>query len=708
MNTHVQQRCLRVTTCLISGLVFMLNVHSVAALPSPTRATERDPVIRTVMAQSTIQGNKTAPGTTYTVGTGDYGETIVAINGEGTTVTLPDIQQEVASVAPNVKVLSLEDATNKVWLAHANLLIGRGVTLKLTTETVRWLKLRSQDGAIAATRATGEGSYDYKSFVWLRAQNGTILIDGVKVTSWDSAKNEYDTNVANGRSYLLAKGDARMNIANGELSYLGSADGESYGVSWRDTNSDQQPDVLRTRVTGEVTNSTLSYNYYGIYTFQASNMVFRGNRFHHNLSYGFDPHDFTNHVLVENNESFENGNHGFIISRGCNNFVFRGNTSYNNRYRIGEDERRAHGFMIDPGSPSSQYLQVPSFDNLYENNQAYGNDGYGMRVLGSNTNTIQNNVFRNNLQGVTIEQGSTGNTLTHNMISDNGLYGVFLFGGADSNAIEGNTITRSGSHGIYIKTGKNTVANNSILDNGTTGATPVGAGIATLRESTAAAALADFTLPNHRTSIATSAPELLGTTAQASDIAGNTMVGNMVSGNVEAGIELKNAVGTSVKGNTVSDNRDHGIYLTAGTRNTNVFQNVVSSNGGQGIRANGPDTTANTWSENQVFNNRDGGIVVTSAANSNIVVPRIARIGNLVIGNATPGAVIELFSDNGNQGQFFETRITASSDGSFRAERTWQGANITATATDSVGNSSAFAVNDDSQLTVVYIPLVQQ
>ena len=129
-------------------------------------------------------------------------------------------------------------------------------------------------------------------------------------------------------------------------------------------------------------------------------MVFRGNRFHHNLGYGFDPHDFTHHVLVENNQAFENGNHGFIISRGCNNFVFRGNVSYNNHYRLGEAERRAHGFMIDPGSPTSQYPQVASFDNLFENNQAYGNDGYGMRVLGANTNTIQSNTFRDNGQGI--------------------------------------------------------------------------------------------------------------------------------------------------------------------------------------------------------------------------------------------------------------------------------------------------------------------
>lgn len=710
---HVLARKLSLIVSIIAwiGAAPFLTLHPAQAaqadmLSSPTRREAHDPFVGAAMAKR--RSNVATPVATYTVGTGDHGETIISVSGEGAIVTLPEMQQALSSVAPNTRLLTLEDAQNKVWMAHANILVGHGVTLKLTQETVRWLKLRSQENDIAAPQAAGESSYNYKSFVWIRAQNATLLIDGVKITSWDPAKNDYDGNIADGRSYVLAKGDARMNIANSDLSYLGSADGESYGVSWRDTNSDQQPNLLRTRVTGEVTNSTFSYNYYGVYTFQASNMVFRGNRFHHNLGYGFDPHDFSHHVLVENNESFENGNHGFIISRGCNNFVFRNNVSHDNRYRLGEEERRAHGFMIDSGSPNSQYPQVASFDNLYENNQAYGNDGYGMRVLGSNTNTIQNNVFRDNLQGVTIEQGSSGNTLKNNLIDGNGLYGVFLFGGADSNTIEGNTIARNGSHGVYIKTGKNMVAGNTVRGNGTTGAVPVGAGIATLRESDQNAAIADFILPGQRTSIAATAPELLGNVANSSDVTGNQFVGNTISGNAEAGIELKNAVGTSVQGNTATGNYGHGIYLTSGTRATSVTQNVVSGNYGQGIRANGADTTANTWSRNQVFGNRDGGIVTTSGTNGGIAAPKLVRQGNVVSGSAAPGAVIEFFSDAGGQGRFFETSATAGGDGSFRVERVWQGANVNATATDSSGNTSAFAQNGRTLLPAVYAPVAQR
>ncbi len=396
--------------------------------------------------------------------------------------------------------------------------------------------------------------YNYQSFASLRTHSGVIRIDGVKISSWDPAANTYDTDVSNGRSYLLAKYNARMDIKNAELTYLGSADGESYGVSWRDINDAEAPDQLLTRVTGEVLNSSFSYNYYGVYTFQAANMVFRGNKFHHNIGYGFDPHDYSHHFTVEDNEAFENGNHGFIISRGCNNFVFRRNKSYNNRYTIGTDDRRAHGFMIDPGSPNSQFPQVASHHNLIENNQATGNDGYGVRVVGANDNTIQNNSFADNLQGITLEQGSTGNILKGNTISGSKLYGIYLIGGSDGNTISGNTITRSGKHGVYVKTGKNTISENTSSDNGSIEAgVPVGSGIAFLRESDVAAAAADLRLPGSGVSLAALAPELISTT-EASEVADNIVTKNTVARNRDEGIELKSTVNTRVESNTVEGN----------------------------------------------------------------------------------------------------------------------------------------------------------
>lgn len=638
----------------------------------------------------------------YTIGTGSNGETTVFISGEGANITLPEIQHNLKVISPTAELLVLEDAASKVWLSNVSLFIGRGVTLTLTTDTVSWLKLRSQEDDIqlAPARAAADEppAYNYKSFTTLRTYNGAILIDGVKITSWDPNSGTFDTNIANGRSYLLAKYDARLDVKNADLSYLGSSDGESYGVSWRDINESAQPDVLLTRVTGDVVNSTFSNNYYGIYTYQARDMLFRGNTFRNNIGYGFDPHDFSHNFLIEDNQAYENGNHGFIISRGCNNFVFRRNKSYNNRYTVGNEDRNAHGFIIDPGSPNSRYPQEPSFDNLLEDNQAYGNDGYGLRILGSISNTVRLNSFSNNLQGITLEQGSTANLIDGNTITGSGLYGIYAFRGADGNTLTGNTITTSGKHGIYLKTGGNLVTKNTITENGAVvEGVPSGSGIAMLQETEQSPAAALIT-------------RQIGALAQISAVANNVMTENSIARNADDGIELKNATGTLVEANIITDNGGNGVYLANGSSTNMVKANSISGNIGHGIRTVGADVVANTWTANAVYENRAGGIVNTSGANNGIKPPEITRAGNEIVGTTLPNALVELFSDDRGQGRYFEARVASEADGSFRVAQNWQGRIVNATVTDQAGNSSGFAVNLGFNPSVgpLYLPLVSR
>lgn len=608
-----------------------------------------------------------------------------------TTLTLPDIQRAVQTLTTTQL---LEDQGNGVWQLNASLFIRSNVVLELTSDTVTWLKLRSQGKTIAL--AAEEEAYNYRSFVTIRTHDGTIVIDGVKITSWDPNEQTYDTDISNGRSYILAKYDARLDIKNAELSYLGFADGESYGVAWRDINDADKPDELRTRVTGEILNSTFSYNYYGIYTYQASNMVFRGNTFHHNIGYGFDPHDYSHHFVVEDNEAYENGNHGFIISRGCHNFVFRRNKSYHNRYSFSDKDYRAHGFMIDPGSPNSRYPQVPSVDNLLEQNEAWGNDGYGLRIVGSNANTIRENKFSDNLQGITVEQGSTNNRLEQNTITGSQLYGIYLIGGSDQNSITNNTISGSGKHGIYLKTGRNTISGNSVVKNGAVvDGTPTGAGIALLRESTTAAALEDLRVPGTGVSLAAIAPDLLGDPALASAVEGNIISQNTIAGNAGHGLELKSAINTMVEDNVVENNGTSGAYLASGAQRNILKHNILIDNQEYGIKANGKDVLGNTWTENQVYDNGRGGIVVTSNANNGIRPPAIFQQGHVITGTTTPQAIVEIFSDKSGQGRYFEGRTTAGTDGtfSFTASHSWNARHINATATDSAGNTSAFTYN---------------
>ena len=241
------------------------------------------------------------------------------------------------------------------------------------------------------------------------------------------------------------------------------------------------------------------------------------------------------------------------------------------------------------------------------------------------------------------------------------------------------------------------------------GGAAAGAGIATLRETDLAAARADLQLPGSRRSLADAAPELLAAVAQASAVDGNLITHNRVAHNADAGIELKNANNTLVEANSVDANGASGIYLAAGTSHTSVALNIVSNNQGYGIKANGLDVAANSWTKNLVFGNLSGGIAVTSGANNGIPAPALTRDGTSVTITTLPGTIVELYSDDGGQGQFFEMRVKAT-DGTLTLKRSWKGGMVNATATDADGNTSSFSFNRSAvpQGQRVYLPVARR
>lgn len=443
---------------------------------------------------------------TYTVIKDSKSQPTIFVSGLGSTVTLP----EIATGLGVTNTGYLVDLGNGLWRLNANLWIDQGVTLTLSPAAgVTEVQLRSDSNGGVTSSAADEidsiAAINYKSFVYLKTENGNIAIDGVKIYSWDSGANAVDTNYSNGRAYILAKLNATMTVRNADIGYLGSADGESYGLAWRDINATTTPDVLRTRVTGEVIDSKIHHNYYGIYTYQAQNMTFRGNEFYSNVRYGFDPHDYTHHVLVEGNVAYNNGAHGFIISRGCNNFTFHNNKSYNN---FDPGANLAHGFMLDPGGADIDKPQVSSANNLLENNEAYNNEGYGLRMLGSGNNTIRNNYFHHNdtgmtLDGMAVDSMTENNVISGNRFEANTKAGIFvreayqnqILGNtlqgnlgsgldirkAEGNHVEANTITASGAHGVSLSDSakqnfflRNTIQNNKSYGIGVSGTTPTG------------------------------------------------------------------------------------------------------------------------------------------------------------------------------------------------------------------------------------------
>lgn len=617
-------------------------------------------------------------GALYHVINDENGQPTIQVTGAGSVVTLPGIMTGLGLSNTNLLV----DQGNGIWLLNGNLFIGDSVTLSVTAQSgVNELRLRSQAGVVAANQVvaanalhnlsadttTSDATADdiataeisstiaYTSFAYLRTHGGVINLESVKVYSWDPTTNSVDQDINNGRAYIVAKYASTLNISNSELSYLGSADTDSQGVAWRDLNDSAAPTVLRTRVTGTVINSQFHHNYFGAYTSQAGNMTFQGNQFHDNLRYGITLRDITHDVLVENNLAFSNASHGFFLSRGSYNIILRNNKAHDN---LDPGTSLAHGFVLDPGSANAQ--QLPSQDNVLDGNEAYNNEGYGLRLQNANNNQVLNNSFHDNQQGISIDQTSTGNTISGNTLHKNLANGVIVSETADGNTLSTNTATENGNNGIYLRANSN-VVNGNITSNNTK------AGIGLL--------------------LAVGVPA----------VQNNQLISNTVSGNLDNGLDLRGATHTLIQGNTIENSGAQGIYLTDGASQTSITRNIVRLNKAYGIRANGVTTVADTWSANQIYGNQSGGVSLSQSANGNLLAPQLTNVAGRVVSGKTskPGATIEIFTDDGAQGTYYQGQTIATGDGSFTFTlpdtEVWRAGKITAIAIDGQGNASPFS-----------------
>ena len=344
------------------------------------------------------------------------------VTGRGKEITLKDI-------LANGGRGYLEEVSPKIWLAKATIFLSDGVTLRLNKDEVEWLKLESGT----------------KGFTMLRSVDSDIIIDGVKITSWDTDKNDYDKNLNDGRSFVMVKDNSRMDIYSSELSYLGYPTGlditaSPYGVSWKLS----RVKLKKVLLTGEVINSKFHHNYFGAYTFGATGMAWRGNEFYENVRYGLDPHDDSNGFIIENNIARNNGSHGIIFSKRCMYNIVRNNIVYDNRL---------HGIM----------LHEQSDFNLVEDNTVTGNAS-GVVLYNSDNSIIQGNTIKDNRHGVRANASSENNIVQGNTITGSKLYGIYFYDNASNNLILNNTFERN-NVGIYIKSNSNNITKNLLINN---------------------------------------------------------------------------------------------------------------------------------------------------------------------------------------------------------------------------------------------------
>ena len=328
----------------------------------------------------------------------------------GGSATLSDIK----AALPNAP-LDLVDAVNRVWLLRANMLVEDGTVLVLHGASV--------GGDVSEFRLQSKNSSAAGSFVSVTADYGGIDVKATKITSWNTSAGAADTEYANyGRAFvrvrskLAADGvtplESRMDVVDSEICYLGYDAAESYGLVWKVIGS--QSDLFdRVQVRGNIINSRIHHNWFGVYTYGAQDCQWLDNEIYSNVQYGFDPHDDSDDLLIEGNNVHHNGNHGIIASKRCDHVVIRNNLSWANA---------KNGIM----------LHRHCDDSIIEDNETYLNGDSGIALFDNDRTLVRNNlVLSNSNAGIRFSVGSADNIAEDNEIGFSGEYGFYFYPGSD-------------------------------------------------------------------------------------------------------------------------------------------------------------------------------------------------------------------------------------------------------------------------------------
>lgn len=299
------------------------------------------------------------------------------------------------------------------------------------------------DGITLEVRGTSDGGdcdylklkSDGDGFVYIRGHGASLDFVNTKVTSWDISKGDVDIDLSDGRAYLSAisevlidesetcvgvaksdMGEARMDIEETEVAYLGYKASESWGVSWKIrglcNDLSNEDDYEGLGVYGNIIDSDLHHMYYGHYSYGHLNGVFTGNNVHDNVVYGFDPHHGSTELTISDNEVYNNGNHGIIFSKWCSDALVENNHVHDN---VGVG---IFAHWVGDGATIA--------GNLVEDN-----GDSGIAFLESSDGLVYNNVIKRNSHGIRFSVGSRDNVVLENTFEDNSGYDVYTYEGSD-------------------------------------------------------------------------------------------------------------------------------------------------------------------------------------------------------------------------------------------------------------------------------------
>ncbi|HJR47604.1 MAG TPA: right-handed parallel beta-helix repeat-containing protein [Nitrososphaeraceae archaeon] len=302
----------------------------------------------------------------------------------------------------------LENLENGEYLLNATLEVADDITFEMNSsgagsDNLRYLKIAGENGIIVY---------------------GKILIDSVKITSWNISSNNTIPQDMNGnisRGYIQFGASEGSQIINSEFGYLGDVEPGRRGFDLLgDGDGEPSHDMV-------IRGSKFHDMWFAFYSNGAYNIVIDGNEYYNNIQYTVDPHSATHDMNITNNNIHHN-RIGVICSLDCYNILIDGN-------------------KLDHNSEYGIFFSRNMHDSIARNNHVY-NSSTGIMISESPNNEIHNN---------TIERATShGIRLFNPILPDDGF--------TEGNLVYNNTIISSQNGIVATRSHDNIVQNTTFSD----------------------------------------------------------------------------------------------------------------------------------------------------------------------------------------------------------------------------------------------------
>jgi hypothetical protein len=364
------------------------------------------------------------------------------------------------------------------YLLREHILVDQGATLALSPTKPTTIKMLSNAQGFASIVSTGG------RLRFLGSASAPLTFE-----SWDDSSNAVDTNVTDGRAYILAQGQLVSQYTNfndlgfwsgrtGGLALTSSAgtddassfDSSTAGVdSTSGSSSSRQTEILPSgalpsdqqdnsidSVVGTLTNTKIIGNAFGFFVTGASGMKMKNVTIQNSLIDGLILHRNVTNADIEQVLVTGSRGDGIVITRGVEGALISQVTASHN----GRDGISITGTPLAKG-PSVSGASIRQFgNNVLTASEVDSNARTGVRIVGGSKVRVLGNSITGGVQGLLIDAGADSVVVDANRFATIGGAGVQI---RDATNIEvsGNSI-RGANTGVHIQDASATIEDNTV------------------------------------------------------------------------------------------------------------------------------------------------------------------------------------------------------------------------------------------------------